>query len=411
MATLGQIPLEDRKRARARIETLLKEGKPCYEIATMVNAEFAEFGLATTANSVYLYAQRRGLPATGPSLPRPAKRVASKPNKKLDPDELKQAVRATWEALEPLPPPSPKVCVVPALSDEVFDFRPQHQVVLFSDLHRGEVVDPRETGGLGLYNTEVSRERLCRWRDGVARFTQTYRFPIEKLWVFGLGDDFEGTGRIYPAQAYFQDQHLIDQVLGYLSDIEAVFRFYAGFYPQVEAVHVPGNHGRLGARKDDAPYRDNIENIIWIMLAERLRDLPNVKIHVITDWFKIVDVLGFTFCLMHGEDTRPESPYAKSGGMNTKLRMNALVGFMINYMCLAHWHKNMDMEQEIGGRWMVNGSFVGPSLLSVKKMHEANLPSQLIFAVHPRYGITHQTNLTLADADEIRRIRVIGRTE
>jgi hypothetical protein len=73
MATLRQIPRAARENAKARIRQLLSESKPCYEIATIVNAEFAEFNLATTANSVYLHAQRAGLEASGPSLPRPKK--------------------------------------------------------------------------------------------------------------------------------------------------------------------------------------------------------------------------------------------------------------------------------------------------------------------------------------------------
>ena len=100
------------------------------------------------------------------------------------------------------------------------------------------------------------------------------------------------------------------------------------------------------------------------------------------------------------------SPYAQTGGQNTKLRMNAVLGEIINYMCIAHWHHTMEFTKELAGTFMLNGSFIGPDMLSVKWLHEAVLPAQKVFAVHPKYGITHKTDLTLASVEDIRDVRV-----
>lgn len=125
----------------------------------------------------------------------------------------------------------------------------------------------------------------------------------------------------------------------------------------------------------------------------------------------MVEILNHTFYFAHGEDVLPLSPYSAKGGMNTKFRMDAIVGEILNYMCIAHWHTYTALERELAGRMMVNGSFVGPTLYSVKRFHEAVLPFQLIFAVHPKWGVTHQTNLYLASVDEVRKIHVYGRND
>jgi hypothetical protein len=323
---------------------------------------------------------------------------------------LAEMVQQSWEALKPLRPPHPNVML--KLADETdLDFRPETQVALFSDLHRNEVIDPRETGGIGLYNEEVMHERLARWRDGVPRFKQTYRFPVPILHIGALGDDMEGHGQIYPAQAYFMDRHLLDQMMGFVCDMEGVLRLFAEIYEQVIVDHVPGNHGRGSAKRNERPFIDNIENIAWMWLRDKMADVPNVTIRVHTSFFALVNILGWNFYFAHGEEVLPLSPYAKRGGMNTKFRMNAVTGEHIDYMCIAHSHTNVEIENEISGRLMVNGAFPGPSMLSVHDMHEATLPSQLIFAVHPKHGITHRTNLNLASADEIRNVKVFGRND
>lgn len=326
----------------------------------------------------------------------------------VPPFDLDEALAKTQATITSLPRPRKEVLVIPK-TDSSMGFGPQDQVAVFSDYQRGKVVDPRDTGGIGGYNTIIAQRRLAAWRDGVVRFRQTYRFPVKKLWVPALGDDIEGHGQIHPTQAYFLDQHLLDQAVGFVSDMEEVLRFFAAHYPEVEVVKVRGNHGRTGAKRNERPERDNIETILWMWLKDRLKDVKNLTINVPDGFFAVADILGHTFYLTHGEDIRPMSPYAASGGMNTKLRMNAVLGFVINYFVCAHHHYNIEFEKEIGGRFMVNGAFPGPDLLSVKWLHEANLPSQLIFAVHPKWGVTHRTNLTLARPEEVRDVRVIGR--
>ena len=56
-----------------------------------------------------------------------------------------------------------------------------------------------------------------------------------------------------------------------------------------------------------------------------------------------------------------------------------------------------------GGEAIVNGCFVGPSLLSITMSRPAaNIPSQEFFLLHPKHGLTHRHRIRLATVEEMR---------
>jgi len=381
-------------------------------LSTRTNALWCGRRCGTRVRNLRYQAKKYGIrgPKTRAALAVPPPEFSPPPpieDKTLDFEERLDRV---FSRLTVLPRPDPLCMVPPPLPEEDLGFGPQHQVALFSDLHRGLIVDSQETGGLGGYNLDICRDRLAKWRDKVPRFRQTYRFEVTKLWLLDLGDDFAGHGKMYPAQAYFLQEHLTEQVVGFVVDMEDVLRCFAAAYQRVHVVKVKGNHGRTGDKRGDRPERDNVETLAWRWIADRVRDLDNVTIEIAEGFFALVDILDHVFYLTHGEDILPASPYAQRGGLNTKLRMNSVLGRVINYLCLAHHHYKMTIEREIGGKLIVNGCFPGPDLLSVKTYHEANLPSQKVFAVHPKWGITHETEIYLASPEEVRQVPVYGGT-
>jgi hypothetical protein len=99
-----------------------------------------------------------------------------------------------------------------------------------------------------------------------------------------------------------------------------------------------------------------------------------------------------------------------TGALDNKFRLNAVVGEVINYYFKAHLHEAQSSESEIHGEVMQNGSFVGPSLLSIEMSRAAaSLPSQEFMLFHPRRGKTHHYRIHLAEVDEVRQVEVIGR--
>lgn len=322
-------------------------------------------------------------------------------------DKIKRAIDHYFEEHPPLPPPDPKVLTT-VVEDMGFDTE-QHAVALFSDYHFGAYIDPKITGGIGGYDVATARRRLQIWRDRVLRFTQmirvTTRVPV--LHLLALGDDLEGNGHMFPTQALQMEIPVYEQYLGFVADMTDVLLTLAASFDAVHVVKVWGNHGRILASKKDNFDPDNIELMAWHTIAARVNAAtPRVTFHISSSFFALVDILGWLFYLRHGDGVNLRSTY--TGALDTKLAVNSIVGEVIPYFVLAHHHTATNDEAEIDGEIISNGCFVGPSLLSLKmRRPRANRPSQELFFVHPKRGITHRHRIYLADRDEVRRIEVI----
>lgn len=349
-------------------------------------------------------ARRKGAP-TKPAVPPPEEDNLAQ--------EMADRAREFLETHMPLPE-VPKL--LRATRVEELDLHRQEAVGLFSDYHFHEVIDPRATGGIGLYNEDVARQRLARWRDGTLRFTQMMQclMPVDHYHLFALGDEFAGHGKMYKAQPFQLSASILFQVVGFVEDMTGVLVDLSERYKRITVYKCHGNHGRVGYGRDDLPQWDNLELLAWVMIRDRIRAVglgDRFDFHITVSPFVLTEIMGKTFLGTHGETTKPWSPYAASGVYNAKLRTNALLGEVVNYWVLAHHHTPYQMERELEGQIRGNGSFVGPSLLAVNKIREANLPSQELFFVHPKYGITHPHRIHLAMVEDIRSIHIVGRTD
>ena len=305
---------------------------------------------------------------------------------------------------------------------------PQEGVALFSDLHYYSRIDRRAANGLAEYNIDIARDRLARWRNGVLRFTQMSQLVVEvdTLHLFALGDDLEGHGHMFESQALQMSESIMFQVLGFVEDMtEAVLGLLAR-YKHVKIYKVPGNHGRVATRARGAYTPDNFETMAWQIIGERLRAATGgewrttengvrvleggrIDLYVHTGFFAAVSVMGKLVLARHGHGLKGlRSTY--TGAENSKHRMNAIIGQVINYYFKAHLHQAESSEGELEGEIIQNGCFVGPSLLSLEMAQAtANLPSQEFMLFHPKYGKTHHYRIHLAAVNEVRRLEVIGR--
>ena len=75
-------------------------------------------------------------------------------------------------------------------------------------------------------------------------------------------------------------------------------------------------------------------------------------------------------------------------------------------MLAAHHHTPLEIERELSGAILYNGSWVGPTEWGLKRFHEANLPSQNFFLVHPRIGMRALDKIRMADLQSVRNVQV-----
>lgn len=324
-------------------------------------------------------------------------------------------------------PPVPERIRATRVKDMGFD-TPQETCAVFSDYHYGAKIDKRAASGLAEYNPDIARVRLARWRDGLLRFTQADQtlLNIDKLHLLALGDDLEGHGRMFHSQALQMDMSLGFQVVDFVEDLCTILPEFLTRYSKVRVYKVRGNHGRIAnSAKEDYP-PDSAELFAWQMIAERLtgrlggtRHVSDtgiqcyeggpIEFFISPGWVMFLDVLGWKLAIRHGHGIKGiDSTY--TGALSTKLRMNSLAGEVINYLIKGHLHEPQNAESEIRGEVLQNGCFTGPSLLSLEMARAvANLPSQEMFLLHPRRGITSRHRITLAEVGEVRQLEWVGR--
>ena len=356
---------------------------------------------------------------------RPAK--ANPPGSEKIPLGEEQLERLTQflDTRSEIPPIPPKVLAT-RIPEMGFD-TPQEAVALFGDLHYLSKIDRRATNGLAEYNPDIAKERLIRWRDGLLRFTQMNQIflTLDTLHIFSLGDELEGHGKMFSSQGIQMSESLLWQVMGFVEDMTAITLSFLSRYKKIVIYKVPGNHGRIAERARGAYTPDNVELFAWEIIGERLRsqcggewvETANgvhsllggaIELHIHRSFFAATRIFDWLCVGRHGQGIKGlDSTY--TGAYDTKLRMNALLGEIIHYYFQGHNHEPQAAEKEIGGEVIQNGSFVGPSLLSIERARgAANLPSQEFLLLHPRYGKTHHHRIHLATADEVRRVEVIG---
>ena len=324
-------------------------------------------------------------------------------------------------------PPVPDRIKATRVEDMGFN-TPQEMVSLFSDLHYGSRIDRRVAAGLAEYNIDIARDRLARWRNGQLRFAQQdqHLLTIDTLHLFAIGDDIEGHGAMFGTQALTMQESMGFQVLGFVDDVSVILPELLSRYKKIRVYKVHGNHGRIAARAKDAYPPDNAELFAWQMIAERMKGLTggewsttengirclqggDIEFFISPSELLFIDVLGWNFAVRHGHGLR-NLMTTYTGIQDNKYRLNSIVGEIINYYIFAHHHFPQNVEAEIRGETIGNGCFVGPSLLSVMMSRAAaNLPSQELFTVHPRHGITNRHRIHLAEVEEVRRPEFIGR--
>lgn len=362
--------------------------------------------LGVTVQSVSLHRRELGLTAN-----RPPKGVEVTTPTGITAEALEGFTKEFFKKYAPLDSVPKQIRTVQVKDMQIGE---HEAVAVFSDYHYGSLIDPRVTGGLAEYNMAIARERLTKWRNAVLRFTQMMQVvaKVDKLHVFALGDDLEGHGDMFPTQKLQMGESIYFQAMEFAEDMTTVLMSFLSRYRKVYVHKVYGNHGRIAADSKGSYGPDNVELFAWHIIKERCERLApgRFEFNISESFFIRLDIFGWSFYIRHGHKIKGIGNTYVSAQSN-KLAMNSVVGEIINYMVKAHLHQSESMEAEIDGMVIQNGCFVGPSLYSVEGQKvSASRPSQELFFIHPKNGLTHRHTLHLADAKEMRRhLKVWGR--
>jgi hypothetical protein len=272
-----------------------------------------------------------------------------------------------------------------------------------SDAHIGEFVDPILTGGLSEYNFSLFKARGERLRQGFSDIVNIHRhaYAVDELYVNFLGDIVTGEA-IYRGQAFQIDMPLLQQVFegGY-----GFANFLRGMSQMFKKVHVRcvgGNHGRGYERGQNHP-RTNWDVGVYLLLKRLMTDHTSVDIELAETSYLVYRIPGhgrFRHALIHGDQARSWMGIPFYGMERAGAKMQSMLGIPLDYVHAGHHHNEADWPANRVD-FLLNGSWVGGSDLSVNKMFRTSRPTQNLFFCHPQRGIVASYRVQLEDEVEL----------
>ena len=265
--------------------------------------------------------------------------------------------------------------------------------LIISDAHIGHHHSLEETGGISKYDVNVFKERMgnlkCALRDIVELHSKLYHLPV--LHIFSLGDVVAGMNNVGAWSPTYINLPIYDQVMIGADAIADAIYYWLGLFDEIKFYGLVGNHGRCSQLGSEKEYV-NWDLICYKFLEARFKDNPRVSFDIPLNWFIMKEIRKHKFLMVHGDSIRGSNPLSKLVSLEEK--MTGILKEMPDYTLAAHFH--CPAEQTTNhGRVIINGSFIGSDLYSLKDLKSGVKPEQKVFGIHDKQGITWSYNLNL----------------
>lgn len=262
-------------------------------------------------------------------------------------------------------------------------------VLLFSDIHPEEVVEPEKVSGLNEFNPDICERRIDRLIEGTRWTLETVRtgkhkagYAVRDFILALLGDlisntihpDLAESNAMGPADACNFIFDLIQRVIDALLEDK-----------QLERILIPcchGNHDRLSQKpRHQTKAETSLSTIIYANLKRLYRDEPRVQFDIARGNMIYTEVYGRNIRWHHGDDVRYNGGV---GGLHIPMRKaidswNRSVDAALT--CIGHFHQCQSMTD-----WICNGSIIGygPYAQAIKARYEP--AQQAFFLLDPEHG-------------------------
>lgn len=264
-------------------------------------------------------------------------------------DELKKELEASYQMKAAIKPNSFEYKVSRNDSEAT-------AVVLMSDWHVEEEVDPKTVNYLNKYTLEIAERRVTQLFQNTLKLveTQQHSVKIDTLVVALLGDIISSNihdalleiNQLRPIEAIIFAENLVIGGIQYLLDnskLNLVIPCHVGNHPRLtKKVHIATETG------------NNLETFMYHHIANHFKHNKRVKMVIADGYLSYLKIYDFTICFQHGHAIR----YAGGIGGLTIPVNKAIAQWeklqKADLYCFGHWHQFFD-----GGNFMCNGSVVG----------------------------------------------------
>lgn len=288
------------------------------------------------------------------------------------------ALRGAVEARKPLyrPPARRKA----RLHEHTF-------VLLWSDLHAGEVVKPAEVGGMNSYDWPIMLARQRELFDAVASYAAHRNYDVAELVVCGLGDILAGNihAELRETNALPLAEATVQAGLDCADWLEQFLELFTG----IRFAGVIGNHGRESHKPQAKRKYSNADWVAYQIMQQRLSKQGAIHFDIPKSSRHPLKVYGSQLLLFHGDGVGPSAmvgvPWGGIIRHVSRLRNQyAGMGLSVDHFVCGHFHEANAVSAK---RIIVNGSVVGASEYSLERFGEASLPEQILLTFNRNHGL------------------------
>lgn len=276
---------------------------------------------------------------------------------------------------------------------------PHEMVLMLSDTHFPEVVDPQTAMGLK-YDADICKARLEKIRDVAIRYKdlRASSYPVRKLTVAVLGDMLSGDihEELEITNQFPMSEALVK--LAYL--LNSMGRAFAEEFPQVELIFMPGNHPRLTKKPRHKNKWNNWDYVLGHFVSA-LSDKQYV-VQVPKDIVYIHEVFQYRIGMVHGDGVKSAS-FAGIPWYGMKSRRDAIQALLrhlkqpaIDYLLMGHFHQFL-YWQGTDCDLFINGAVKGGDEYSIDTRHSSTDPVQGLLTFHEKHGLTDISRINLKE--------------
>lgn len=265
-------------------------------------------------------------------------------------------------------------------------------VIMLSDWHIEEDVDPLTVNNLNKYNLKIAQERWTTCIQNSLKLVQLFRTGsiIDQV-VIWLGGDFitgyiheelEESNNLSPTEATREAKRLIMKALDF-------YKTYGNF-KKVTVVCSYGNHGRTMKKpRVSTAYKNSYEWMMYKDIQDYYANDPLFNIIVENGFYTYLDIVGTTCRFWHGDDIRYGGGI---GGLTVPLRkaiMELNKSIPADYNFMGHYHQCWEATRDC----FVNGSGIGYNAYAQRIKASPEEPMQGFKLIDSQHGPTAKLNI------------------
>ena len=276
--------------------------------------------------------------------------------------------------------------------------------LLWSDLHFGVDVDPREVLS-SQFNWKIASRRMAKLVKQAAAWKPEHRKET-KLQIVLNGDILHGI--IHLSEANIRE--IQEQIWGATAILAKAIGFLSQHYASISVLCLPGNHDRVSYRSGDravAQRWNSHSHSVYLALKCWFRDTKHVTFDVPMSGMGTYDAPGgHTIFATHGDTEPSTSNVGKSFNVSKTtealLKLNAGNVFdrKPSVVLFGHWHQPSQFMLPDGTVCVVNGSLIGSDSYAQNAIGFFNtMPAQVMFESVSDFPVGDFRIIQLRDAD------------